>query len=112
MSDRPIVVTTFKDLETDEKIREAIDARCAHLADEFREVTRFEITLTEDGVGFSAHGHATGKGRDVSARAEATELGPAVDLLLDKVHKQLRKVHDKQIFAQRRDAQRNPPKKS
>jgi ribosome-associated translation inhibitor RaiA len=37
---------------------------------------------------------------------------PAVDAVLDKVKRQLRKAHDKRIFAQRRDAQRHPPKRS
>ncbi len=112
MTDRPTVVTTFKDLESDERLRETIERRCAQLADEFQEVTRFEITLTEDGSGFSVHGHVTGKGRNVGAQAEASELAPATDRLLDKVERQLRKVHDKQIFSQRRDAQRHPVKKS
>jgi ribosomal subunit interface protein len=111
MAERPTVVTTFKDLPIDERVRESIEKRCAHLGDEFREVTRFEITLAGDGVGFTVHGHVTGKGRDVGAQAGATELGPAADRLLDRVERQLRKYHDKQIFTQRREAQRDPPKK-
>jgi ribosomal subunit interface protein len=111
MAERPTVVTTFKDLDADERVRDAIEKRCARLADEFREVTRFEITLAEDGAGFAVHGHVTGKGRDVGAQAEAKDLGPAADRLLDKVERQLRKFHDKQIFSQRREAQRDPPKK-
>lgn len=112
MTDRPTVVTTFKDLEPNEGLRETIERRCAQLADEFQEVTRFEITLTEDGQGFSVHGHVTGKGRNVGAQAEASELAPAADRLLNKVERQLRKVHDKQIFSQRREAQRHPAKKT
>ena len=111
MAERPTVVTTFKDLDANESVRDAIEKRCARLAGEFREVTRFEITLAEDGGGFSVHGHVTGKGRDVDAQAEATDLGPAADRLLDKVERQLRKFHDKEIFSQRREAQRDPPKK-
>ena len=111
MAEGPTVVTTFKDLPSDERVREAIEKRCTQLAQEFPEVTRFEISLTVDGAGYAVHGHVTGKGRDVGAQAEASELAPAADRLLEKVERQLRKFHDKQIFAQRREAQRDPPKK-
>ena len=57
------------------------------------------------------HGHATGKHRDVGAHASASEAGPAADRVLDKLERQLRTLHDKKIFSQRRDAQRDPPKK-
>jgi ribosomal subunit interface protein len=111
MAERPTVVMTFKDLPADEHLRDAIEKRCAHLADEFREVSRFEITLAEDGGGYTVHGHVTGKGGDLGAQAGATQLAPAADRLLDKVERQLRKFHDKRIFTQRREAQRDPPKK-
>jgi ribosomal subunit interface protein len=111
MAERPTVVTTFKDLETDERVREAIEKRCTQLAEEFPEVSRFEINLAVDGSGYAVHGHVTGKGRDVGAQAEASELAPAADRLLEKVARQLRKFHDKQIFTQRREAQRDPPKR-
>jgi ribosomal subunit interface protein len=111
MAERPTVVTTFKDLPTDERVRETIEKRCTQLAEEFPEVTRFEISLAEDGSGYAVHGHVTGKGRDLGAQAEASALAPAADRLLEKVARQLRKFHDKQIFAQRREAQRDPPKR-
>lgn len=111
MAESPTVVTTFKDLEADERVRETIEKRCTQLAQEFPEVTRFEINLAEDGAGYAVHGHVTGKGRDVGAQADASELAPAADRLLEKLERQLRKSHDKQIFAQRREAQRDPPKR-
>ena len=111
MAERPVVVTTFKDLPADERVRETIEKRCTQLAQEFPEVSRFEISLAADGSGYTVHGHVTGKGRDVGAQAEATELLPAADRLLEKLARQLRKFHDKQIFTQRREAQRDPPKK-
>ena len=52
-----------------------------------------------------------GQDDDVGAQAEASELAPAADRLLEKLARQLRKYHDKQIFTQRREAQRDPPKK-
>jgi ribosomal subunit interface protein len=111
MAERPTVVTTFKDLETDERVRETIEKRCTQLAEEFPEVNRFDIKLAGDGSGYAVNGHVTGKGRDVGAQAEASQLAPAADRLLEKLERQLRKFHDKQIFAQRREAQRDPPKK-
>ncbi len=112
MADRPTVITKFKDIDNDDRVREVIDKRCDQLGGEFPELARVEITLEEDGNGYVAHGHVTGKGRDVGAQADASELLPAVDRLLDKVEKQLRKLHDKRIFGQRREAQRNPSKKN
>ncbi len=111
MDERSTLVT-FKDLPADERLREAIEKRCAHLAEEFQEITRVEVTLSEDGGGFTAHGHVTGKNTDVATQAVGSELGQAADRLLDKVERQLRRAHDKRIFALRRDAQRDPPKKN
>jgi len=111
MNERPTVVTTFKDIPSDERVREVIEKRCAHFGEEFHELSRVEVTLEENGNGYRVHAHVTGKSRDVGAQAEADELLPAADKLLEKVERQLRKLHDKHIFSQRRDAQRDPPKK-
>jgi ribosomal subunit interface protein len=111
LTQRLTVVTNFKDLSSDEEVREAIDKRCRHLAEEFHEIVRIEITLEGARVGFKAHGHITGKHTDVATHATATELLPAVEKLLVKVERQLRREHDKRIFTQRREAQRNPPKR-
>jgi ribosomal subunit interface protein len=111
MTERPSVLVHTKDLDVEEDVRTSIEKRCAHLAEEFREVARFEITISENGAGFLVNGHATGKNTDVATHADASQPGPAADRVLDKIEKQLRKVHDKRIFAQRRDAQRDPPKR-
>jgi putative sigma-54 modulation protein len=107
----PMVMVSFKDMATDEPARDAIHRRCAELASEFQEVTRFEITLVQDGVGFAGHGHVTGKGEDVGAQATAKEILAAAEALLDKLERQLRKHHDKRIFALRREAQRDAMRK-
>ena len=111
MAQNPVVVVSFKDIENNEATRDAIHKRCELLAAEFHEVTRFEITLLQDGAGYAAHGHVTGKREDVGAQATAKELLPAAEALLDKLERQLRKHHDKRIFAQRREAQREAMKK-
>ena len=111
MPQTPTVLIHFKDLSADEKLRETLQARCEHLAQEFHETTRFEITFTEDGAGFTAHGHVTGKSTDLATHASASEMAPAGDQVLEKVERQLRRAHDKRIFSQRRDAQKAPPKR-
>ena len=107
MSDSPSVVIHFRDCEQDEKIRDSIEKHSARLAQEFREINQFEVSLSPNGSGFVAHVHVTGKGTDAATQANASELGPAADLIFDKVERQLRKIHDKRIFSQRREAQRD-----
>ena len=105
------VVIHFKDLDSNERVRENVEKRCQRLAEEFHEISHVEITIVEDGAGYAAQGHVTGKNIDLGTHAAASELAPAVDQLLDKIGRQLRRVHDKRIFAQRRDAQRDAPKR-
>ena len=111
MSDSPSVVTHFKDLTIDEEVREVVERHCAQLAREFHEVMSFELTLEQDGAGFTAHGRVTGKNRDLSAQADGPALRGAAERLLDKLQRQLRKLHDKSVYAQRREAQKVPPKR-
>jgi ribosomal subunit interface protein len=111
VTQRLTLVTNFKDMSSDEDVRDAIEKRCQHVSAEFQEIVRIEITLTPDGVGFTAHGHVTGKNTDIATHASSTKLLLAAEKLLDKVERQLRRVHDKRIFAPRREAQRKPAKR-
>ena len=111
MAQGATVLLNFKDLTPDETLRDTLERHCQELAQEFHEITRFELTLAEDGDGFTAHGHVTGKNTDLATHANASELARAVEQLLQKVERQLRRAHDKRIFAPRRDAQRDPPKR-
>ena len=106
MSRNPSVVLHFRDVEVDETIKESVHRRCDHLADEFHEVNRFELTISENGAGFSVHGHATGKNTDVATHAESVAPRAASDQVLDKIERQLRRVHEKRIFSRRREARR------
>jgi ribosomal subunit interface protein len=106
MSRSPSVVVHFRDVEIDETLRESVHRRCDHLADEFHEVSRFELTIAENGAGFSVHGHATGKHTNVATHAEAEAARAASDQVLDKIERQLRRDHDKRIFSRRREARR------
>jgi ribosome-associated translation inhibitor RaiA len=110
MADDPIVVISFKDLDADDDVRERVDARCRALREEFPETTRFEMTLAPDGSGHTAHVHVSGRRIHLDAHGNAIELELAAERALDKAHAQLRTVHDKRIFARRREARKASPK--
>ncbi|UCE85955.1 MAG: HPF/RaiA family ribosome-associated protein [Deltaproteobacteria bacterium] len=101
----PTVVITFKDMPNDESLRRSLEARCHEFAEEFPETTRFEITVSPDGNGHNALGHVTGDRTEVTSHADAIEAGHAADRLLDKLIRQLRRVHEKRVFVRRREAQ-------
>ena len=106
-----VVAISFKDLEPDEEVREQVATRLGALAAEFPEPTRIEVTLTPDGTGFSAHAHVTGRGTDLATAAKGAKLGLAADRLLDKLAQQLRRAHEKRVFAGRRGAKKDHPKR-
>ena len=105
-------VVHFKEIPNSEKVRQSIEDRCAQLASEFEEFTRFEITFAPLGAEVEAHGHATGRHTNIATQASGKNLRAAGDQVLEKIERQLRKLHDKRIFAQRREAQRHPAKRS
>jgi len=111
MTNEPTVVLHLRKYAEDEALRESLARRCRALGQEFHEIARCEISLAENGGDFVAHGHVTGKSTDVATHASASEIEPALDQLLHKVERQLRRGHDKRIFGQRRDARRDPTKR-
>lgn len=111
MADGTVVAISFKDLAVDEDVRERAEKRCRALAEEFPEPTHIEVTLAEDGVQFSAHAHATGR-VEVAAAASEPELVVAADRALEKLAKALRRAHDKRVFARRREAMQQNPKRA
>jgi ribosome-associated translation inhibitor RaiA len=110
MAEGTLVAISFKDLAPDEKVRERAEKRCRALAAEFPEPTHLELTLAPDGEGFSAHAHATGSA-PIAASARAPELGLAAERALDKLEKALRRSHEKRLFARRREAMKQNPKR-
>ena len=106
------LVLHLKDASSNDPLREHVEQRIEALSNEFPEVTRFEITLSEDAAGYTAHARVTGKNTEVAPHtAGAAKPRPALDSLLHKIERQLRRAHDKRIFSQRREAQRDPPKR-
>jgi ribosome-associated translation inhibitor RaiA len=107
-----VTLAVHGDLEVEDELRDGVERRCHALSDEFHELTRVEVTLSPNGGGCAASGHVTGKNTALAARSQAAEPGPAADAVLDQLRQQLRRAHDKRIFAKRRAAQKNPPKKA
>lgn len=101
------VLIHFRDVQTDEAVKEHLTARCHQLANEFPETAHFELTLEHEHGHVRAHGHVTGKNTDAAAHSPPIDgLRAAGDSLLDKLHTELRKHHDKRIFTERRREQK------
>jgi len=107
-----VVEVHFKDMDIEDSVRNAVEKRCEVLSEEFPELTHLEVTVSPDGDGHIATGHATGKSTEVASHAAGGEPGHAADQLLDRLRQQLRRIHDKRIFARRRAAQRDHPRRS
>ena len=106
-----VIAVHFKDMPVSDGVRGDVEDRCRALADEFPELTHVEVTLTPDGTGHAASGRVTGRSTELATHAAAQEPGHAADRLLDTLRQQLRRRHDKRVFARRRDAQRRNPKR-
>ena len=101
------VLIHFRGVATDPDVKEHIEARCHHLANEFPETNHYELTLEQENGHVVAHGHVTGKNTDAAAHTPPIEgLKAAGDAALEKLHTELRKHHDKRIFGQRRREQK------
>jgi ribosome-associated translation inhibitor RaiA len=100
------VTVHFKDVDHNDELRDAVEQRCQHLAEEFAEANRFEVSLAQDPNEITAHARAIGKKTDVASHAAAPDARQAADAALDRLERELRSRHDKRIFSPRREAQR------
>ncbi len=98
------VIVRFKDFSNNSEVREILETRCHHLAQEFPETSHYELTLSLDSGHVSANAHVTGKRTQAASHATANDLRQAGELALAKLERELRRDHDKRIFAPRRDA--------
>ena len=96
----------YKDVDHDEKVNDAVEAHCQMLSEEFPETTHFEVALSLEAGQISAHAHVSGKNTQFAAQARAAEPRKAAEVALDKLERELRRHHDKQIFTSRREAQK------
>jgi ribosome-associated translation inhibitor RaiA len=82
------------------------EASCDQLRAEFPEILSFEVSLSRTGEQFEVHVHVTGRQISLAAKAQRRSLGEALHAAFARTERQLRKRHDKQIFARRRETQR------
>ena len=106
MASETTVIVHFRGVERTDELSEALESRCRHLADEFSETQRFEISLAPDNNDVSVSVLVTGKSTSISAHATAPHEKQAADAALDRLERELRNRHDKRIFMPRREAQR------
>ena len=74
MSNDARIVIHFKDLETDESVRNHIHARCEQLAEEFPETESFEVTVERSPHAVDCHGHVSGKKTRTAAHASGLHI--------------------------------------
>ncbi len=92
----------FHDVPHSDSIRDECEQLAGALREEFPETSKCEVTVTHAGEQHELHLHVTGKDIDLVARAQARELRETVGEAFERVRRQLRKHHDKQIFSRRR----------
>jgi ribosomal subunit interface protein len=93
----------FQDTPHTERTKQECERWVGVLEDEFPEVSKFEVTLTHAGDEHDIHVHITGKDLSFAARAKDRDQHTAIEDAFEKLRRQLRRHHDKQIFARRRD---------
>lgn len=94
------------DVPHSRRLQEECEKLVDALLSAFPEVQKTEVSVLRASDGFEVQVHASGK--DVNAAAHATRPSKraAATRAFAKLNRQLRKHHDKLIFARRREAQR------
>ncbi len=93
----------FQDLPHSSDARSECETRVQGLQEQFPETTKYEITLRQNRTAHDVHVHVTGKDLELAASADHHGLREAIVEAFERLERQLRKRHDKQIFARRRD---------
>jgi ribosome-associated translation inhibitor RaiA len=99
----------FQEVPQSKAVHRECERLAGELQEEFPEISRFDVSVTHDGDDREMHLHITGKDVDLSARAQSRETREVVTQVFDRIRKQLRRHHDKQIFAHRRSVQKSKP---
>ncbi len=97
----------FHGVSHDDDIKQSCQRLAESLKDEFPETSKFEVSLSHTGEEHETHMHVTGKELEIAATASGRELRDSIAEAFERVRRQLRKRHDKQIYTRRRDGQRN-----
>ena len=93
----------FQDTPPADELKDECERRVGELEAEFPETSKFEVTLAHAKGEHETHVHITGKDLEFAASGRNRELLGALEEAFEKLHRQLRKHHDKQIFGRRRD---------
>jgi ribosome-associated translation inhibitor RaiA len=94
----------FRDTPHSDSLRDECEGWATGMREEFPETTRVEVTLQQARDAWEAHVHTTGKHVNFVGTGRSPESAlVAAREAFDKVHAQLRKHHEKQVFAPRRD---------
>ncbi len=91
------------DVPHSHRIREECERHSDELQKEFPEMYKCEVAISHSGDEHETHVHVRGKDVDVASHAKNREMQNSVIEAFDKTRKQLRKHHDKVIFAKRRE---------
>ncbi|MFQ5514268.1 MAG: HPF/RaiA family ribosome-associated protein [Myxococcota bacterium] len=97
----------FHDLPHSRRVKEEFERLATSLRDEFPEIQKLEVSLNHSHEDKETHVHVTGKDLELAARAACRELHDSLVEAFDRLRRQLRKRHDKVIYARRREAQKN-----
>jgi len=92
----------FGDLPHSSRLRNECERVAHELRSEFPEALKCDVRLQRSGVKHEAHVHVTGKSVDVAATSSQRGIHESVSECFERARRQLRKHHDKKIFAQRR----------
>lgn len=90
------MIITGRHCEVDADVKDIIRQRFEHLVRFESRVSRAEVTLTAVKRGFEAEGLLSVDRADrIHARAEADEMRTAVDRVVEKLGRQLRRMHSR-----------------
>ncbi len=94
------------DVPHSRRLHEECERQADTLQSTFPEVKKTEVSIVRTSDGYEAQVHVSGKDVNAAAHATRPSMRGAATTAFSKVTRQLRKHHDKLIFARRREAQR------
>jgi ribosomal subunit interface protein len=94
----------FRDVPHSDEIRRECEQWVDALGKEFPETSKYEVTVSHSKGEHETHVHVTGKDLELASVAQKRDLKDALTEGFERVRRQLRKHHDKKIYARRRSA--------
>jgi ribosome-associated translation inhibitor RaiA len=93
----------FQDLPHSQFLQTKCQAQAGALQIEFPEITRVEVTHTHSGDDRATHVHALGRHIDLASNATSRSARESIQEAFGRLHRQLRKHHDKHVYNRRRE---------